>query len=455
MAQCVKCGKKGLFVRVDKNGLCKECALCSNDMPQQQNKQRRSVSAATYATTDIVEVLRHGELLQYFKLTEEETKELSHITRTDTSFLSRVTDPASVYMSVAELLIFSERQYNPIIAYKFLLTISFFPEMDIVRLHYAELHLIERLYKLRNENSNALKMCEVLCVDNINNIPVLLNRLPSNKKEDIIPYFPSIKRLAIIYENRNSIANAIEISQIGAYFNPSQGYESRIARLLKKTGTEDTSVDDIGLIYTSKDLSACLDKKQVLAHIHNVLYKKSHSYEKTSSMPVDYTVIDIETTGLNYNYDSIVELGAIKYRNNEEISRFQTLVNPQCHIPESATAVNNITDSMVANSPKIEEVLSSFISFIGNDTVVGHNVGFDIRFMLHACYILQKNAPQITAVDTLPLARRYIDNQKVNGYSLDEIRQFLNIHETGHRAISDCIVTKELYFYCQQSADKK
>ena len=46
------------------------------------------------------------------------------------------------------------------------------------------------------------------------------------------------------------------------------------------------------------------------------------------TFPNNYVIIDIETTGLSPEWDSIIEVSAIKYENNSEISRFSSLVQP-------------------------------------------------------------------------------------------------------------------------------
>lgn len=452
MAKCTKCGKKGLFLRTNSDGLCKDCAT----KVQKKTSAPSALHNKDIFGTNIVDLLKNGNILRLFNLTDDETEELANATKSDyASLLNDNHHLADLFMTVAEHLIFSEKEYNPTLAYKYLLTISFFPQMNIVRIHYAELKLIERLYKLRDSLPNAINMCETLCIDNINNIPMFLSEI--NKRTgylpvvDSIPSIPSIKRLAIIYENQGRISNAITISQIGHYFNPSEKYDNRIVRLLK-TITEDNSIDDLGLIYTYEDIKDCKDKTQTLRYLGDILYKRAHTFTKTSSPPSDYTVIDVETTGLNYNNDEIIELGAIKYRDFMEVERFQALIKPQIHIPESATAINHITDDMVKNQPSIADKLPDFLNFIGNDILVGHNVGFDIRFILHACYNLNLQKPIITAFDTLPLARKYISKASVSNYTLDELRTLLNIVATGHRAIADCEATNALYKYCQAQA---
>ena len=70
---------------------------------------------------------------------------------------------------------------------------------------------------------------------------------------------------------------------------------------------------------------------------------------------------------------------------------YSTLVNPGMHIPSSATAVNHITDDMVEDQPKIEEVLDGFLEFVGNDVLVGHNIhSFD--------YLLDLDSEKIAAL---------------------------------------------------------
>lgn len=45
--------------------------------------------------------------------------------------------------------------------------------------------------------------------------------------------------------------------------------------------------------------------------------------------PTDYTVVDIETTGLSPQYDEIIEICAIRYRNKEFVEKYTTLIKPK------------------------------------------------------------------------------------------------------------------------------
>ena len=51
----------------------------------------------------------------------------------------------------------------------------------------------------------------------------------------------------------------------------------------------------------------------------------------------DYVVIDLETTDVYVTTCSVIELSAIRVRNNEICETFSTLVNPEEKIPEEVT----------------------------------------------------------------------------------------------------------------------
>ncbi|WP_455129249.1 3'-5' exonuclease [Pseudoramibacter alactolyticus] len=84
--------------------------------------------------------------------------------------------------------------------------------------------------------------------------------------------------------------------------------------------------------------------------------------ESKIAFPDDYTVIDIETTGLSPEYDKIIELSALKISRNNILKKFSTLIKPpyfllisddkKHYIPSFISALTGITDEMVENVPK-------------------------------------------------------------------------------------------------------
>ena len=158
----------------------------------------------------------------------------------------------------------------------------------------------------------------------------------------------------------------------------------------------------------------------------------------------DYTVIDLETTGLDPMYDSIIEFGAIQYRNGAETNRFSSLVNPEYQIDEYITELTGITNDMLQNAPLMPEVLPGFLSFVGNDKLIGHNINFDVNFIYDTCEELSHPAFSNDFVDTMRFARRLFPEWK--HHRLIDVAENLKIPaSTMHRAIADCEITNASY----------
>ena len=120
----------------------------------------------------------------------------------------------------------------------------------------------------------------------------------------------------------------------------------------------------------------------------------------------DYVLFDLETTGISCNYDEVIEISAVKVRNGVIVDQFSELVNPGRPIPVAASMVNNISDAMVAKAPSFIEVLPSFISFIGDDVLVGHNIHcFDMKFIYRDCEKYFSQTLSNDYVDTLKMAK--------------------------------------------------
>lgn len=91
---------------------------------------------------------------------------------------------------------------------------------------------------------------------------------------------------------------------------------------------------------------------------------------KLNSYLKDYTVFDLETTGLDPEKDEIIEISGIQVRNGQMTGRFSTLVNPGRPIPPDAARINGITDEMVREAPALKTALQDFLAFVGNDRLV-------------------------------------------------------------------------------------
>ncbi len=178
--------------------------------------------------------------------------------------------------------------------------------------------------------------------------------------------------------------------------------------------------------------------------------------------PDNYTVVDLETTGLEFQYDDIIEISAVKVRSGEITDKFSTLVQPpirtmyfynpegeaekrDCYISDFISDLTGITNEMLETAPSIKEVLPSFKDFVGNDILVGHNiVSFDGNFL---CCAFQKhmNAEFCNDyVDTRRISRWILKD--LEHHRLSDIAAFFGIeYEGAHRAEKDCLITNDCF----------
>ena len=161
--------------------------------------------------------------------------------------------------------------------------------------------------------------------------------------------------------------------------------------------------------------------------------------------PNNYVVLDLETTGLITESDSVIEISAIKVRDSIAVEEFSTLVNPGFHIPYSVSSVTGIMDDMVVDSPMFEEALSGFINFAGDMVLVGQNIrNFDLKFLYRDAMKFWGKTIGNDYVDTLILSKCYLP--ELNHYDLSSLAVHYGISAKGaHRALNDCRMTQKIY----------
>ena len=160
-----------------------------------------------------------------------------------------------------------------------------------------------------------------------------------------------------------------------------------------------------------------------------------HSKNSIIDFPSDYVVIDLETTGFSPTFDSIIEIAAIRYRNDNPVDKFSSLINPEINIPINIQNLTGIKDEDVSDCPIINDVISEYVDFIGNDIIVGHNVGFDINF-------INKNSENELAnnyINTIRFSHKL--NPALESHSLSALKYLYKIKALSHRALGDCEAT--------------
>lgn len=159
----------------------------------------------------------------------------------------------------------------------------------------------------------------------------------------------------------------------------------------------------------------------------------------------NYTVFDIETTGLSKSDDEIIELSAVRFRAFRAERTFTTLIDPGRHIPSRITEITGITDEDIKSAPVLEEIKASFLSFIGTDTLIGHNIrAFDLGFLHRRGFNIED--PERAYLDTLNISRRLISKDSIENHKLETLLKYFGItRSSGHRGEIDSAATGILF----------
>ena len=162
------------------------------------------------------------------------------------------------------------------------------------------------------------------------------------------------------------------------------------------------------------------------------------------AFPDDYTVVDIETTGLSSGECEIIEVSALQYRDEVLIGTFSSLIKPTESISPFITALTGITDDMVKDAPDIQKVMGEFYDFVGKDILIGHNVNFDVNFLYDNLWLHNGLVLDNAFVDTLRLARKALPH--LTNHKQTTVAAYYGITTDGaHRALRDCEICNAVY----------
>lgn len=166
---------------------------------------------------------------------------------------------------------------------------------------------------------------------------------------------------------------------------------------------------------------------------------KRHPKTIYENMPKDFVVIDLETTGFS-NEDEIIQLSVEKIKNNKVDSTFDTFVKPKNKkVSTQIMYLTGIFPEQLDQAPSIDEVREDFEAFIGDFPVLGHNIGFDSRFLLNVGVDISERI----FCDTVEYAKtKLIDTPN---YKLVTLKDYFGITNISHNALEDCDTTFQIY----------
>ncbi len=157
--------------------------------------------------------------------------------------------------------------------------------------------------------------------------------------------------------------------------------------------------------------------------------------------------IDLETTWFDPNLDEIIEVALVKFdeKTGEVMDTFTSLVASKNSIPDIVQAITSIDDSLLVWAPSFDQIRDQVISFIGDTTILWHNVFFDIWFLRAKWIPLKDNR----VVDSFLIANfLYFSSPSLSLESL--CKEFWIIQENAHRALEDVKATIGLFLYMKK-----
>ena len=173
-----------------------------------------------------------------------------------------------------------------------------------------------------------------------------------------------------------------------------------------------------------------------------------------------FAVLDTETTGLDVNEGHrIVSIGATKIKNlkitNEIIDE---LVNPERQISEPSIKIHHITQEQVQNKPVLKKLDEKIYNFLENTVLVGHNLNFDIKFIIKSApyTTIAHRVKNIVTIDTIYLAAGIYPH--LNSYELSLLCKTLKIQtedQKRHSALGDSVITARLFLHLLEEVSKK
>lgn len=162
----------------------------------------------------------------------------------------------------------------------------------------------------------------------------------------------------------------------------------------------------------------------------------------------DYLCVDLETTGLSPKLDKIIEIGAVKVRDDRIVDVFETFVRPGRALPQKVIALTGIVEAKLEQAPVMQEVLPHFLEFAEELPLVGHRILFDYSFLKRAA-VNEKQPFARNGVDTLKLSRKFL--AQLPSKRLGDLCAYYGIEIQAHRALGDARATHFLYRKLQEA----
>jgi ATP-dependent DNA helicase DinG len=151
-----------------------------------------------------------------------------------------------------------------------------------------------------------------------------------------------------------------------------------------------------------------------------------------------FVAVDLETTGLDPEDETIIEVGLILFEKGKIVEKFSKTVNPRKTVSDHVLMLTGIKQSELDSSPPLEKFIPDIKNFIEDKPLVGHNIAFDISFLQKSLSLDNE------AYDTFNLSRIYLPF--VSSHSLSSVVEYFKIpYDNAHRASIDAEMAGRIF----------
>lgn len=186
------------------------------------------------------------------------------------------------------------------------------------------------------------------------------------------------------------------------------------------------------------------NQRRISGHRSNS--KSVRKYRIANDLTKNYVVLFLETTGLRPGADQIIQIGAIKYENDQVVATYRTLINPGRYIPIEVTRQTKITNFLVEDAPYIEDKIEELLLFIDGLPIVMHNARIYMNFLYATEQIKAINVPYLTVIDTTRLARKTLP--VLSPEKLAELTTYLQFQNEEQDILQNCNMVNNIYQLC-------
>ncbi len=199
------------------------------------------------------------------------------------------------------------------------------------------------------------------------------------------------------------------------------------------------------------------DRKElpVALRVHKNIGKRINRDSRIED--TDFVAFDTELTGLDFKKDSIISIGAVKMRGGTifPTKTFYRLVSPESELNGESVVIHGLTHTDLAGADNIRSVLTDFIEYIGDSTLIGHFVFIDLNFVNRYMKQLFGVKLRNPVIDTFNIHEWLYDNDSqfarhYHGMTIEKdlcsMAKKYGIHvKEAHNALFDAYLTAQLF----------